>query len=85
MKNILNTNSKRSGQKINLWGDISVNRKVTLQIFEENLNTEKYIGILDNSLDELREISKNDHVVLKMDNCGVHWSLKHYNSTKIMK
>ena len=57
MKNILNTNNKRRGQKLNLRGAISANRKVTLQIFEENLNTEKYIGILNNSLDEFREIS----------------------------
>ena len=40
MKSILNTNNKRRGQKLNLWGAISVNGKVTLQIFEENLNTE---------------------------------------------
>ena len=50
MKSILNTNNKRRGQKLNLWGVISANGKVTLQIFEENLNTEKYIGILSNSL-----------------------------------
>ena len=35
---------------------------------------QKYIGILKNSLDEFREISKSDHVVLQMDNCRVHWS-----------
>ena len=76
MKSILNTNNKRRGQKLNLWGTISANGKVTLQIFEENLNTEKYIGILNNSLDEFREISKSDNVVLQMDNCRVHWSLE---------
>ena len=76
MKSILNTNNKKRGQKLNLWGAISANGKVTLQIFEENLNTEKYIGILNNSLDEFREISKSDHVVLLMDNCRVHWSLE---------
>ena len=32
--------------------------------------------ILNNSLDEFREISKNDYVVLQMDNCRVHWSLE---------
>ena len=41
MKSILNTNNKRRGQKLNLWGAISANGKVTLQIFEENLNTKK--------------------------------------------
>ena len=76
MKSLLNTNNKRRGQKLNLWGTISANGKVTLQIFEENLNTEKYIGILNNSLDELREISKNNHVVPQMNNCRVHWSLE---------
>ena len=75
-KSILNTNNKRRGQKLNLWGAISANEKVTLQIFEENLNTEKYIGILNNSLDEFREISKCDHFVPQMDNCRVHWSLE---------
>ena len=54
MKSILNTNKKRRGEKLNLWGAISANGKVTLRIFEENLNTEKYIGILNNSLDEFR-------------------------------
>ena len=57
-------------------GAVSANIKVTLQIFEENLNTEIYIGILNNSLDEFREISKSDHVVLQMDNYRVHWSLE---------
>ena len=76
MKSILNTNNKRRGQKLNLWGAISANGKVTLQIFEENLNTEKYLGILNNSLDEFRETSKRDNVVLQMDNCRVHWSLE---------
>ena len=76
MKSILNTNNKRRGQKLNLWGAISANGKVTLQIFEENFNTEKYIGILNNSLDEFREISKSDNVVLQMDNYRVHWSLE---------
>ena len=42
IKSILNTNNKRRGQKLNLWGAISANWKVTQQIFEENLNTEKY-------------------------------------------
>ena len=32
---------KRRGQKLNLWGAISANGKVTLQIFEANLNTGK--------------------------------------------
>ena len=36
----------------------------------------KKIGILNNSLDEFREISKNNHVVPQMDNCRVHWSLE---------
>ena len=58
MKSILNTNNKRRVQKLNLWGAISTNGKVTLQVFEENLNTEKYIGILNNSLNELNEISR---------------------------
>ena len=40
MKSILNTNNKRREHKINLWGAISANEKVTHQIFEENLNTE---------------------------------------------
>ena len=76
MKSILKTNNKRRGQKLNLWGAISANGKVTLQIFEGNLNTAKYLGILNNSLDEFREISKSDNVVLQMDNCRVHWSLE---------
>ena len=76
MKSILNTNNKKRGQKLNLWGAISANGKVTLQIFEENLNTEKYIGILNNSLDEFREISKSDNIILQMDNCWAHWSLE---------
>ena len=67
---------KGRGQKLNLWGAISANGKISLQIFEENLNTEKYTEILSNSLDELREISKSDWIVLQMDNCRVHWSLE---------
>ena len=43
---------------------------------QDNLNTEKYIGILNNSFDEFREMSMNDNVVLQMDNCRVHWLLE---------
>ena len=68
--------TKWEDRSLIFWGAISANGKVTLQIFEENLSTEKYIGILNNSLDEFREISKSDNVVLQMDNCRVHWSLE---------
>ena len=67
MKSILNINIKRRGQKLNLWGAISANGIVTLQIFEKNLNT-KNIRILNNRLDEFREMSKNNHVELLIDN-----------------
>ena len=36
----------------------------------------KNIGILNNSLDELREILKSNHFAPQMDNCRVHWSLE---------
>ena len=41
---MLNTNNKRRGYKLNLWGAISSNEKVSFQIFKENLNTENIKG-----------------------------------------
>ena len=76
MKSILNTNNKRREQKLNFWVTILANWKVTLQIFGENFNSKKYIGILNNSLDDFIKISQNDHIILQMDNCRVHWSLE---------
>ena len=43
---------------------------------KKTLIHKKYIGILNSSLDEFREIFKSNHFVPQMDNCRVHWSLE---------
>ena len=35
--------SKNKGRKINVWGDINYYGKLFLHLFNENLNSERYI------------------------------------------
>ena len=58
---------------------------MTLQVFEENLNTEVYLNILSDMLPEMRQIN-NKKIRLQMDNAKVHWStnaLKFYKENNL--
>ena len=73
------------GRKVNVWGAISHKGKLTLQVFEENLNTEVYLNILSDMLPEMRQIN-NKKIRLQMDNAKVHWStnaLKFYKENNL--
>ena len=73
------------GRKVNVWGAISHKGKLTLQVFEENLNTEVYLNILSDMLPEMRQIN-NKKNRLQMDNAKVHWpinALKFYKENNL--
>ena len=61
-------------------GTISANGEASLQIFEENLNIEKYTDILSNILDELRELSQSYRVIFKWIILKFNDCKRHYNS-----
>ena len=86
-----NTNKakKRRGDKLNIWGAISYNGEISLEIFEENLSSENYIQILSSKLEEKKIISKSNRILIQIANCRVHWSLEllkiyHENKIKIL-
>ena len=56
-------------------GAISYGRKISSEIFEDNLNTNWYIQILSSKLDEIKMIINCNKILLRIDNCRVHWSL----------
>ena len=61
--------------KINCWRAFSAKGKVELYFFNNNLNTNLYIEILEFSLPEVNKIMKNS-VILQFDKNLKHRSLK---------
>ena len=72
-KNIIT--SKNKGRKINVWGGINCCGKLSLHLFNENLNSENIFKILEDSLPELNEISRDKKIYMQMDNARIHWTL----------
>ena len=48
------------GRKINVWGGINYDRILSLYLFYENINSDKYIKILEDALSEINEINRED-------------------------
>ena len=78
--------SKNKGRKINVWGGINYYGKLSLHLFYENLNSNKYIKILEDALSEMNEINREEKIYLQMDNAKIHWTLdalKFYSENNI--
>ena len=55
------------------WGAFSSKGVIELQIFENNMDSKKYIEILENSKDQLNELHPNRYILLR-DNDSKHRS-----------
>ena len=48
---------------------------MSIEIFEENLNSDKYVQILSSKIEEMKMINNSNSILLQVDNWRVHWSL----------
>ena len=53
--------------KFNAWGGISINRKIDIYFFTENMNRELYINILKEKLPKMKRVG-NKNFILVRDN-----------------
>ena len=61
--------------KVNVWGGIWLNGKVSLRFFNENMNTDLYINILKEKNNEMNKIYGKGYILMR-DNAPSHISEK---------
>ena len=85
MPNISNyTSIRKLSKKVNAWGAISMNGRVNLHLFINNLNKEEYVQILKDNLKEIKEIG-GKNFIFQWDNDPKHNSkqaLEFYKKNK---
>ena len=59
---------RRREKKLNIWGAISYKGKVSIEIFEENLNSDKYVQIFSSKIEEMKMINNSNSILLQVDN-----------------
>ena len=59
--------------KVNAWGGISINGKINLYFFTENMNSELYINILKEKLSEMKRVGHKNFILVR-DNAPAHVS-----------
>ena len=59
--------------KVNEWGCISINGKIDLYFFTENMNSELYINILKEKLPEIKRVGHKKFILVR-DNASAHVS-----------
>ena len=59
--------------KVNAWGGISINGKIDLYFFTENMNSELYINILKEKLSEMKRVGHKNFILVR-DNAPAHVS-----------
>ena len=55
-------------EKTKYMGAISYKGKVSIEIFEENLNSDKYVQILSSKIEEMKMINNSNSILLQVDN-----------------
>ena len=66
--------SKHKGRKIGAWAAINTKGKTSIFLYEANMNSQNYLEILNQSVDEMKEIIESDNIYLQMDNAKYHWT-----------
>ena len=66
--------SKKKGRKIGAWVAINANGKTSLYLYEMNFNTENYLKVLEEAVEEMKEITSSETLYLQMDNARYHWA-----------
>ena len=66
--------SKKKGRKIGARAAINVNGKTSLYLYEMYFNTENYLRVLEEAVEEMKEIASSETLYLQMDNARYHWT-----------
>ena len=66
--------SKKKGRKIREWAVINANGKTSLYLYEMNFNTENYLRVLEEAVEEMKEITNSKTLYLQMDKARYHWT-----------
>ena len=74
MNTISFIHSKNRGRKICAWGAINSNGKTSLFLYKYNLNSQNYLKIMKESVEEMKKISNSYIIFLLMDNAKYHWT-----------
>ena len=64
--------SKNKGRKIGAWEAINSNGKASLFLYEYNLNSQNYLKIMKESVEEMKKISNSYIIFLQIDNAKYH-------------
>ena len=58
-----------------------LNRKTPPYFYEQNMNTQNYLKVLEETIEEMKELRdiSRDVLFLLIDNARYHWSMKHLN------
>ena len=75
---------KKKGRKIGAWVTINANSKISLNLYEMNFNIENYLRILEETVEEMREIKNLETQYIQMDYARYHWTtetLEFYRKT----
>jgi transposase len=74
--------TQKYNEKINCWGAFSARGKIDLVFFTQNLNSDRYVDIIEENIEEMKDQSKHKKVIILMDNDPKHTSAKAYKCYK---
>ena len=59
-------------------GCISLTGKISLYLYKQNMNTQNYLKVLEEVIEEIKEIRdiSRDVLFLQIDNARYHWSIE---------
>ena len=60
------------------WAVITSRRKTSLFLYEQNMNTQNYLKVLVEAIEEMKEFRdiSRDVLYLQIDNARYHWSIE---------
>ena len=60
------------------WTAISSRGKTSLYLYEQNMNTQNYLKVLEEAIEEMKELRdiSRDVLFLQIDNARYHWSIE---------
>ena len=70
--------AKNKGRKVGAWAAISSRGKTSLYLYEHNMNTQNYLKVLEEAIEEMKELRdiSRDVLFLQIDNARYHWSIE---------
>ena len=65
-------------EKIGAWAAISSIGQKSLYLYEQNMNTQNYLKVMEEAIEEMKELRdiSRDVLFLQIDNARYHWSIE---------